>query len=87
MATAESEYKFEYARQEPSKEFDWILCTCDLNKKYKAAVKSEIGDEDIENRGSKRLETVHKILEKPGILGRKGLQPEVIYIHCYHLCA
>jgi hypothetical protein len=79
LATTESQYKFEYARQEPPEEFDWVLCTCDLNKKYKALVDKEIGDEVIEQRGSQRLETLHTILEKPGVLGRKRLQPEVIY--------
>jgi hypothetical protein len=78
LATTESQYKFEYASHEPPEEFDWTLCTCDLNKKYKALV-DEIGDEDIEHRGSKRLETIHKILENPGVLGCKRLQPEVIY--------
>jgi hypothetical protein len=79
LATTESQYKFEYARHEPPEEFDWILCTCDLNKKYNALVDKEIRDEVIEHRGSKRLETLHTILEKPGVFGRKRLQHEVIY--------
>ncbi|KAM0915362.1 hypothetical protein ACQ4PT_010903 [Festuca glaucescens] len=87
LATTESQYKFEYARQEPPREFDWILCTCDLNKKYKAVVDKEIGDEVIDNRGSKRLETLHNILENPGVLGRKRLQPEVTDIFNVKSCS